>query len=173
MVDGGETLVSIGKIVRPHGIRGEVKVSLEIKGEGYINNGLFLYLEKGKEKGEGVRVEKVGFQGQHVIMKLCGYNSRNDAESLQGAVLKIQRNKLPKLSTGSYYVSDLIGLDVETDRGEKIGSLVQVVTMPMQDLYVINAEGREIFIPAVKNFIRKIDLDKRVMIIHPMEGLLD
>jgi 16S rRNA processing protein RimM len=80
---------------------------------------------------------------------------------------------LPSLPEGHYYIHELVGLTVKTMQGEKIGTICDVIQTPAQDVYVIDAGEKEIMIPAVKQFVKRINIQKNEMWIDPIEGLIE
>lgn len=170
---GVETLISVGKIVRPHGIRGDVKVVSLIELPERFEEFHSLYVEIGDGKGEWVQVEMEKGCGREIILKLAGIDDRDRAESLRGAFLKVRKAECLPLPEAVYYISELIGLKVRTKEGEEIGLIVDVLHTPAHDVYVVDKGGRENLIPAVKNFIKQVDVSKGFIIIDSIEGLLD
>ena len=85
----------------------------------------------------------------------------------------MSKKELEPLREGEYYWFQLIGMDVHTDRGQYLGTLENVFNTGSNDIYVVQREEREWLIPALKEIIREVDIDKKQMIICPMEGLLD
>ena len=170
-MDEDETLISVGKVVRPHGLKGEVKVEPLTDWPERFEVYRSLYLEG--EKGGWVDVERGRVQGRHVILKLQGVDDREGAGALREVVLKIRRRECPPLEEGSYYIFDLVGSTVRTVEGEAIGTVVDVLRMPAQDVFVVDMEGREVLIPAVKAFIKDVDVENKRVVVELIEGLLD
>ena len=168
-----EHLISVGKIVRPHGIRGEVKVSPLTDWPERFHAFRNLYLVSEGEHGEWVEIEKVKIQGNRIVLKFSGIDDRNRAESIRGFILKIDEKDCPPLPEGYFRIDQLIGLSVKTLGGESVGILVDVLRMPAQDVYVVDAQGKELLIPAVKDFIKDVDLERGIVLIEPIDGLLD
>lgn len=133
-----------------------------------------LYVVKdGEEEGEWIRVEQARVQRAKVILKFEEIESRDEAETLRDCELWISKEELPSLPEDFYYISDLIGCSVKEETGEQVGILKDVVQNSTQDIYVVDAEGQEILIPAVKAFIKNINIKERIIIISPIEGLLN
>lgn len=170
---GGDSLITVGRILRPHGIRGDVKVELYTDWPDRFNELRMLCLIVPGRVGKWIKVEQARIQQGSAILKLSGFENRSQAESVRGAELCVRENELPSLQEGHYYIHDLVGMNVRTVLGEKIGSVVDIIQMPAQDMYIVDADGKEIMIPAVKEFIKRIDLDKKEIIIDPIEGLID
>ena len=77
------------------------------------------------------------------------------------------------LPEGTYYTFELIGMDVVTEEGERLGRLSDVWSMPAQDVYVVEREGKEILVPALQTIIREVDLPHQRMTVNLPDGLLD
>ena len=170
---GVEPLISVGRIVRPHGIRGEVKVAPLTEWPERFQEFRSIYVEPEGENGEWMEIERARVQGRRIILKLSGIDDRDRADSIRGFILKVDKETCPPLPEGQYYISDLIGMRVVTMAGEEIGLLVDVLNMPSQDVYVVEADGREILIPGVKAFIKRVDVENKMMIIETIPGLLE
>ena len=167
-MSGAETVV-VGRVIRPHGLRGELKVSLP---ELFEAEGLDLLVET----ASGVRslhVEAVRGMESNPILKFKGVDDRNTAESLKGATLSAAKSQSPKLPEDEHFISELVGLTVQTPDGQPIGRVEDVWNRPGQDIIVVRSEDKEILIPSVKAFIKSIQPEKGIMIVEPIEGLLD
>ncbi len=159
--------VVIGKIVAPFGLRGEVKVvpftdfpdRFEELGEVYVGSG---------DAGEVRRIRRARLHKGSVLTKFEGIEDATAAESLRGLEVRIRESDLAPLEEGSYYVHDLIGLDVLTTGGESLGTLKEVLSGPANDVFVTDRA----MIPAVKEFVKSVDLRKRQIIVEPIEGLV-
>jgi 16S rRNA processing protein RimM len=164
--------VTIGKISRVRGLKGEmVVVPLTDDPQ------RFLKLEKVRiTKDEVCRqfpVEKAREFKDKVLLKLKEVDSPEQARELVGGYIEIEEDQLVRLPQGSYFVFDIVGLEVVTTRGERIGTVKEVISLPANDLYLVEGEEKLYNIPAVKEVVKGIDLEKKKMIIEPMEGLFD
>ena len=161
-------LIKIGKITAPVGVKGEVRV--------------YPYTDKQtrfsaiKELFVGNKeavIESVRYQKDMVVLKLDICPDRNAAESLRGKELFLDRKDLWEIPEDTYFVRDILGSEVRDEDGNTVGTLSDVIQNPAQDIYVIKDEnGRESMIPAVKEFIKDVDTDNKVIVIHVIEGLL-
>jgi 16S rRNA processing protein RimM len=170
---GGDFLITVGRILRPHGLRGDVKVDPSTDWPDRFAELRTLCVVMPVRPGKWIKIEQVRIQQGDVILKLSGFENRSQADTLRGAELCTRENELPFLPEGHYYIHDLVGMNVKTVPGEKIGSVVDVIQMPAQDIYIVDVHGREAMIPAVKEFVKRIDLQKKEIIIDPIEGLID
>ncbi len=166
--------IKIAKIVNVVGIKGEVKLYnySDYKERFEELDELILSL-KGQEKT--VKIEKVRYQGEMVILKLQGISDRNTAESLKNADVFITEADLRELPEDTYYLRDLIGMKV-VDEGAygEIGVLKDVLQNSAQDIYVVSRPGgSQVLIPAVKDFIKKIDPEAGVITTSLIPGFID
>lgn len=166
-MDSEKRDVVIGKIVAPFGLKGEVKVvpftdfpeRFKELGEVYV----------GSEAAGRMRpIQSVRFHKGSILIKFEGIDDITAAENLRGAEIRIRESDLVPLEEGSYYIHDLIGLDVLTTEGENLGKVTEVLTGPAQDVYVTERA----MIPAVKEFVVSIDLQKKQIVVNPMEGFV-
>ncbi len=169
--DSGNEL-QVGVITQTHGIRGEVKVFPTTDDVNRFRKLKEVILDTGREKIL-LEIEGVKFFKQFVILKFRGYDSINDVEKYKQGKLLVTRDKAVKLQKDEYFVADMIGMHVVTDGGNDFGTLKEVLATGANDVYVVSREdGSEVLLPAIKECIKKVDMDSRVMEVHIMEGLL-
>lgn len=167
-----QDLIRIGQITGAHGVRGEVRVyPLTDFPERFTN--LRRALLGPEARPVGVRFR--GTVRNLVILALEGVTDRNQAEALRRQYLMIPRSEVYPLPEGHYYIFDLIGLDVVDPEGRPLGKLVDVDrNSPVHDLYVVEtAPGKRYMVPAVREFVRSIDLAAGRIVVQPIPGLLE
>jgi len=161
----------IGQIVNTYGIKGFVKVvpyTDDIKRFEQLKS---VYIEQ-KSKIIEAFIEEVKYSKNLVLIKLKGINSIEEAEKYKNAILKIDRKDAVKLPEDTYFIVDLIGLDVYTLDGENLGKLEDIFKTGSNDVYVVKNElGKQILIPAIESVIKQIDLSHRKIIVNLLEGL--
>jgi 16S rRNA processing protein RimM len=169
----GEKLTPVGKIGRPHGIRGEIKViPCGDWPDSVLQSQKFL-LRLGQENEKWLATETARKHGNAFLIKLSGVDSRDAAGKLRGGLLLLRKESLPPLEENTYYIDDLIGLKVITTEGLIIGRLDDVFQGGAHDIYVVKDGEREVMVPAVKAYIKCVDISAGTMIIEAVEGLLD
>jgi len=168
---GGEAFVVMGQITRPHGLNGEVKVRPATGLSERFNEHSRFFIRT-QDKSGWFKINQLRKLGPFILMKFEGIESREDAEALRSGIVEIPRES-DDLPEGEFYIADLIGLKVRTVSGENVGICENVLQQSAQDLYVIRNEEREILIPAVHEFIKKVDFEAGEIVIDPIEGLLD
>ncbi len=159
-----------GKIINTHGIAGEVKVESYCDTPRILSNLKIVFYKKGDDlcglKNLGAYVHK-GF----VIMKLEGITDIDTASSYKGRILYADREEFT-LKEGSFFLADLIGLDViDNKSGEVYGKVTDVINRGASDIYVVETPQGEKMVPAVEEFIKKVDIDRGIFV-EPIEGLL-
>lgn len=164
--------LQVGVITQTHGIRGEVKVFPTTDDANRFRKLKEVILDTGRER-LSMEIEGVKFFKQFVILKFRGYDSINDVEKYKQGKLLVTRDKAVRLKKDEYFVADMIGMRVVTDAGEDFGILKEVLATGANDVYVVSREDdREVLLPAIRECIKNIDLDRHLMEIHVMDGLL-
>lgn len=168
-----EQYLRVGVITSPHGVRGEVKVFPTTD-----DPERFLDLEEVLLDAPGglkkLEIEQVHFFKNMVIVKFAGMDNRNDVEGLRQKDLLITREQAVSLEPDENFIVDLIGLSVCTDEGEQLGTLSDVIQTGANDVYCVRTpEGRELLLPAIKDCVLSVDLEKQEMLVHILPGLLD
>ncbi len=171
-IQAGEGFVLLGKITKPHGVRGEVKVlPFTEKPESLKNyQTLFLSADDGATHIP-VTILKVRVQGKAVVMQLQDCGDRNHAETLTGYGVWVKEKELPLPDEGEFYLYELEGKDAFDADGTYLGTVTTVLVGHGQDLLQINNEDREILIPFVSEFLVKRDATKIILNLPP--GLID
>jgi len=169
----GSTTVLLGKVVATHGIRGQLRAVL-YSGEFSSVAGLDSVILKGTNGGmDTFAVAAISRHGKKVLITLKDFDTINQVQNLVGRELYVRREQLPELPEGEFYWCDLIGLRVETEQGETLGILADIIATGSNDVYVVKSGKREYLIPALEDVVREINLDGGVMKVSPMEGLFD
>ena len=159
--------IKLGKITAPQGIKGEVRVYP------YTDEPTrFSEIEAVLLNGQKRRIQKVRYMKNMAVLKLEGIDDRNAAEAIRNQELLLSKEDLWQQDADTYFIDDILGSLVLDEDGTPVGVLKQVHSRPAHDLYEIERPDRSTFlIPAVKEFIRNVDLDDRRITIHLIDGL--
>ncbi|MDD3168024.1 MAG: ribosome maturation factor RimM [Eubacteriales bacterium] len=161
--------IKVGQAVNVVGLKGELKVYHYSDYKERFEELTKIYLENTQYKITGVRYLK-----DMVILKLQGIDDRTEAEKHKGEDIYIDKEDIRVLPEDTYYIFDLIGLSVVDEQGSRIGTVSDVIQNRAQDLYEVERENTNKFlIPAVDEFILKIDMDSRTMTVKLIEGLME
>ena len=161
--------IALGRITAPVGIKGEIRVYP------YLEQARFSDIEKVVVEGAGeCGLQHVRANGKMLVVKLGCCSDRNTAETLRNRELYLPEGTELDLGADTYYVNDLVGLKLRAEDGRDIGTLKEVHSRPAQDLYEIEKPGGSSFLlPAVKEFVLKIDKAAGTMTVRIPEGLED
>ena len=159
----------IGVITKPQGIRGEMRVYPTT--EDPLRFTLLVDDEVNIE-GTPYKLTSARMQKSVVVIKLCGINDRNAAEAMAGKKILIPAEKALPLEKDEYFVRDLTGLCAETEDGEILGVLSEVLHTNANDVYVIKpARGESFMIPAIKDVVRNVSLTDGKITVRLIDGL--
>jgi 16S rRNA processing protein RimM len=167
--------VTIGVILKPHGLRGFVKIRPTTDDpQRYRQLDRVRVYARGEFLGE-FRVQRAEIAGpQMLLVKFTGYDSCDAVELLRGGEVRIARADCLPTKANQFYHFDLIGLSVQTDAGAALGKIVEVIEHPGNDLWVVHDEaGNELLLPAISSVIREVNLAEKRVVITPIPGLLD
>ena len=161
--------IKLGKITSPVGIKGEIRVYP------YLDQARFSDLKKiCVEDASPSSIEKIRVDKNMLVMKLEHVNDRNMAELLRGRELYLPSDVKIDLGEDNYLVEDLIGLKIISENGEQYGTLKSVINRSAQDIYEVEKkDGSSFLMPAVKAFIKNVDIEGRTMTVRLPEGLID
>ena len=165
-------LVSIGKIVNFHGIKGEVKMGFTSGKERLIKSlkTVFIFLN---DKKEAFDVESVRFHKNFAIVKLKNINSIDDVMKIKGALVHVNEETIKNgLETDEFLINDLIGLDAFDTEGNKIGTVSAMGDNSASDLLEIQKQnGLKFLVPFVKEWIPLVDLTNKKIVVKMLEGI--
>jgi 16S rRNA processing protein RimM len=164
-------LVEIGKITRPHGVRGELRVQLHWAGSEALEEVQLVTLVL---KGGPVerRVASARRADKAMLLRLVGVDDRDAAEKLRGAAVCVPRASLPKPEDGEYYLCDLIGARVTGPDGP-IGEVVEVRVHPSVDTLVVRTPDGTLLEQAIAEpWILSVDADAKLVELASVEGLI-
>ncbi|MBV1816573.1 ribosome maturation factor RimM [Anaerosalibacter bizertensis] len=164
--------IQVGKIINTQGIKGEVKIHPLTDDISRFDELEKVYI--GEEKVL-VYIEKNWSKKEFVILKFVGYDDINEVLKFKNEYLYIEEKDKIKLEEDSYFIFDIVGCNVLDIKGNKIGIVTQVITNTGNDIYIIKSEdnSKNYLIPAVKQFIKKVDIKNKEIIIEPIEGLIE
>ena len=162
----------IGQIVNTFGIKGMVKIKPFTDDINKFDKFKKIYIKKENTKKE-YQIEEVKYHKDMVLIKFKGIDRVEDAELLRNSYLKINRQDEPELEEGTYYIVDLIGLDVYSDEGKLLGKLDDVFNSGSCDIYVVKDElGKQLLLPAISDVIKEINLEEKKIVAHLLKGLV-
>jgi len=168
-----DTFIEIGLVGRPHGLRGEVGVDFWAESPELLRGTLWLRPGRGAPRPHTVAAVR-RHQGRPLVL-FEGIADRSAAETLRGMHVLVPKDRLPEPAEDEVYLHELLGLRVLLhDTGAALGTLDDVQMPGGQEVWSIRtADGKEVLLPAVEEFVASIDLDAREVRITPPPGLLE
>ena len=166
--------VTVGQVRRPHGIGGEVRVEILTDYPERVVQHKHLYLAPphSPDDVEQHRLESVRPHKGILLIKLAGCEDRDAAEELRGMLVQVPLEEAVPLEEGEYYHFQLIGMDVETETGEWLGHVADVLATGAHDVYVVRGPRGEVLLPAIEDVILALDTETRKMVVRLLPGML-
>ena len=163
--------LAIGKVVRAHGVSGEISVKIMTEFPERFEITEHVYL--GDEfEATPYSLQSYRWHKDNVLLTLTGITNRTEAETLKGQLVQVPIEEAMSLPDGVYYHYQLVGLEVVTTAGERLGTLSDVMETGANDVYVVDNEGQEILLPAIAEVIKAIDMETGRMVVEVIEGLI-
>jgi 16S rRNA processing protein RimM len=166
-------LIAIGRISKPIGTRGDVKILPLTHDTQRFMNLPAVWLGHQAADAESKKVLKVRVDSRLVVINFNGIETVEDAEKIKDWYLFVQKKDAVKLQKGRYFVDDVMGCEVVTEEQSNVGTIRDVLSLPMNDVWVVKKDAKEILIPAVKAIIRQVDIDQKRITVHALDGLFD
>ena len=170
-VDSTEpSFLVIGEILKPHGVRGEVRVLPHTDLPERFTWLEVVYL--GEKNPQPIAIEGVRFHQNLVLLKLAGYNHRDQAQALRKQLLLVPEEEAVPLEEGEYFLYQLEGLAVYSDEGEHLGTLAEVIETKANNVFVVRGSRGEILIPDTEEVVLSIDFEAERVTVHLLPGLI-
>jgi 16S rRNA processing protein RimM len=166
-----DQLYAVGSVVKAIGVAGEIVVQPMTDFPARFRTLRLLWLGKDSGSVAEAVVEKAVVSARGIRLKLKGIDDRDAAERIRGKILFVDEAHRAKLPKGQYFVHDVLGLVVREEGGSDLGTVADVLRYPASDVYVVRGDRGEILIPAVKEFVRSVDLGTRTMTVRLIEGM--
>ena len=158
-----EEKLQVGVLSSTHGVHGEMKVYPTTDDVTRFKKLKKVYVDLGNEEKE-LEITNVKFWKNMVILKFKGYDSINDIEKYKDYGIFVNREDAVPLDKDEYFIADMIGMDAYDEAGNKVGILEDVLSTGANDVYVIKTvSNEEILLPAIKECILDVDIDKRIL----------
>lgn len=166
---GEPEFLAIGKLRRPHGIKGDIVMDILTDFPERLRPGRTVYV--GEEQRLPMKVTRVHQHGKTILIAFEGIEIREQAAELRNQYVLVQTKAVPILPKGEYYHHQLLGLNVLDDQGNLLGTLDEILETRANDVYVVRSEsGSELLLPAVENeVILNVDLKRGQIIVRPPE----
>jgi len=162
-----EPTVVVGRITRPHGLKGELSVLVLSEVEGRFAEGAVVYLEDGR----ALTVESARPHRSGLIVKFREVPDRTAADRLARSVLSVPESSSPRLPEGSWWDHKLVGCEVVTESGRPLGTVREVIHTAANDVWSAVSDDGETLIPALKDVVVSVDTAGKRIVVREVPGL--
>jgi 16S rRNA processing protein RimM len=162
--------VIVGRIVKPHGVQGAFRVALETDFPEHLLALRSAVLLRGADV-LSIDLEEVRLLAGGALVRTRQIGSLDEAEKWRGGALAVPRGEAAQLSEGRHYVFDVLGMVVETDQGERLGRVAEVLRTGSNDVYVVRGDGGELLVPAISSVVLALDVAENRMVVHLLAGM--
>ena len=164
-----KNLVTIGKCIKPHGLKGEVRVKAITDFPERFEETVHVFAHASKDPVRPLVIEATRPQSGGYLITFQGVDTIEEAERLRGMFLAVREDELVQLEDDEFWHWELEGLQAYSPEGEKLGTLTEVIHSAAHDLYVISTPNqKEHLVPAVHQYVPTIDLEaKKIVVILP------
>ncbi|PID56628.1 16S rRNA processing protein RimM [candidate division KSB3 bacterium] len=165
--------VTIGKILKARGIRGDMKVLPLTDIPGRFESLGTVCVQMTNTETRRFEIEHVSYYKNFVYLRFKGCDSIEAIRPLLGSLLQVDRSESPELPEGLYYHFEILDADVYTDDNRYLGKVVDILETCASDIYVVRNGKQEYLIPSNPEVVTEIDREGGKICVHPLEGLLD
>lgn len=132
-----------------------------------------LFMGTNEQDAVPCTIESVKMRGSEIYLKLKGVDDKTAADHLRGLYLMVEESRKKKLAEDKFYIDDLIGCSVKDEQGRLYGTITAIEEYPAHQIYTVRTKRGPVMLPAVREFILRIEMEKRTVIIRPPAGLFD
>ncbi|HYA89055.1 MAG TPA: ribosome maturation factor RimM [Nitrospirota bacterium] len=166
-------LITVGRIVKPYGVAGEVKIEPVTDFPGRFKGLRSVHLVSQTGKELICEIQNVRYAGGSPYIRFKDFDTPEKAKALNGWFVKVPAEEAVPLPEGMYYWFELIGMEVVSESGERFGSIVDIFETGSNDVYVVKHGKKEIYVPATREVVKEVDRKAKRMVIHLMDGLIE
>jgi 16S rRNA processing protein RimM len=167
--EGEPVYLTVGYLRRPHGLRGEIVMDLHTDFPERLKRGRKLLVS---EDHTPLTIQSVREHQKGVLIKFAGVDTPEEAGQFRNRWVYVKATDVPPLPEGKLYQHELFGFKVMDDNDNPLGELVEIIETGANNVYVIrNDSGKELLLPAIPSVILDMDVERRLMRVHLLEGL--
>ncbi|MEG0448308.1 MAG: ribosome maturation factor RimM [Lysinibacillus sp.] len=167
---------NVGRIVNTHGIRGEVRIlsTTDFEQERFAVGNKLAAFKKEDKKPTWVTIESMRRHKNFILLTFEGMYNINFVEPFKEGMLKISKDQMEAdiLEENEFYYYDIIGCEVFSEDGERIGEIKDILETGANDVWVVKGAKKEHYIPYIEDVVKEIDVVEKKVTIHVMDGLL-
>jgi 16S rRNA processing protein RimM len=163
--------VIIGKFRKPHGIRGEIRMTVLTDFTDLLKTDLTIYVG---DRHKPYTIKSLRWHGGDLLVSLVELPDRTAVEIFRNIMVYMKAEDTPELTKGDYYLHQLVGLEVITDQDQKLGTIKEIILTGANDVYLVDtSSGKDILLPAIDEVVLEINQEEGYVLVHIIPGLLD
>ncbi len=167
-----EEFVIIGKVVSSQGNKGEVKVLPLTDSIDRFKNLITIFLNNYNNR-TALNIEKLRIKEDMVILKFENIENIGDAKMIVGSFLEVKRENAIRLPKTTYFIFEIIGLEVYDETNVFLGKVDNVISTGSNDVYIVKSKNKEeLYVPAIREIVKNIDLEKKRITIKILDELI-
>lgn len=167
---GEPAFIVVGRIRKPHGIRGEMILELMTEFPERLNAGCEVYIGQDYQL---FHIKNCRGHYHRFIVSFDEYRTRNEVEGLRNQLVHVRTDTIPPLPDGEYYYHQIIGLRVISDNGDFLGNVSGIIETGSNDVCIVKAKsGQDLLLPVIDDVILSINTDSGEMLVHLLPGLI-
>jgi 16S rRNA processing protein RimM len=168
-----QAFLRLGHITGAHGLRGALRMRPENPDSDTLAHVARVFLESNGQSQEYRLLDSRRINRSTTRIALEGLDGPEAADALKGAAVMIALDDLPPARLGEFYYFQIIGCEVHTTDGRRIGTVEEVFSTGANDIWVVRDGPNEVLVPVIEDVVKTMDLEQRVVMIEPVPGLLD
>ena len=167
-----DEFIMVGKVVSTQGNKGEIKVLPLTDSTDRFKKLTSIFIRNNIDR-KTLKIEKIRIKENMVILKIENIENIKEAKMIVGSYLEVKRENAVKLPKDTYFVFEIIGLEVYNKNNIFLGKVENVISTGSNDVYVVKSKDKEeLFIPAIREVVKNIDLEKKRITINMVDGLI-
>ena len=166
-------LTAVARFVKAVGLAGDLKVELLCDGPDRLRGLSDIWIGRSAESAFPAKISEIRVQGNGVLVRIESWRDRSKSEQHRGAFIFVQEADTVRPKRGTVRIDDLIGCEVESEDGIPLGVIREVYSLPGGDAWGVWTGSQEVLVPAVKHWIRSVDIKRRRVVVARTEGLFE
>jgi len=167
-----EEFIEIGKVVSTQGNKGEVNIFPLTDLANRFKNLTTVFLRNNNNQTT-LNIEKIRIKGNTVVLKFKDIENIKEAKMIVGSFLEVERKNAVKLPKDTYFIFEIIGLEVYAENNIFLGKVENVISTGSNDVYIVKGKyKKELFIPAIHEVVKNVNLEKKRINIKMVDGLI-
>lgn len=168
--EGEPAFLAVGRLRKPHGLRGDIRMEVLTDFPERLEKGMQLYVG---EEYQPMKLRSLKLQDTFVLVSFEGYDTPEQAAELRSKLVYVTSADRPSLEEGEYYHHQLIGLETVTEDGRVLGTVAEILETGANDVLVVRpVSGPEILLPMLDEVVLDVDLEAGRMVVKPLPGLI-